>query len=65
LLVIARRWIEPQCPTVGLTGIPDRDDPLRLGNRLALCLLSLGLGGRTVALLCSAVRTTGEAIRVV
>jgi len=44
LLVIARRWIEPQGSAAGPPRVPDGDDLLRIGNRLALGLGSLRLG---------------------
>jgi hypothetical protein len=41
-LVIARRWIESQGSAARLPRVPDRDDLLRIGDRLALGLDALG-----------------------
>jgi hypothetical protein len=52
LLVIARRWMEPQCPPANLPRIPDRNHLLRISDRSTLSLgtLRLGRGPRSGAL---------------
>jgi hypothetical protein len=60
----ADRWIEPQRSAAGLPRVPNGNNLLSVSDRLALGLgtLDLGssIGGRTLAILRSAVRTHGE-----
>jgi hypothetical protein len=58
------RRVEPQGASAGLPRVPDGDDLLGLGDRLALGLGALGVsrgsGGRAFPFLCSAVRSHGR-----
>ena len=53
--------VEPQGSPTSLTRIPDRDDLLRFGNRLALGFGTLrsfrGKGGGALSIQCAAVRS--------
>ena len=49
LLVITRRWMEPQRSPACLSGIPDRNHLLRINDRLALSLRAFCLSRWLVA----------------
>jgi hypothetical protein len=62
----ADRRVEPESPTAGLARIPDADDLLGLGNRLALDLGAFGrfsgTCGGALPFLRSAVRSNGGSL---